>query len=94
MPASISSACCTKACAAPLRTAVQQAFSQHATVVQEDLGIEVEGQRQSLRLIAAPLSEAEGGKDLCVLGFVDVERVGCAGRADWRPRPKARASPR
>jgi two-component system CheB/CheR fusion protein len=58
------------------RTAVQQAFSQQCTVVQEGLGIDVEGQRQALRLIAAPLHEADGGKDLCVLGFVDIERAG------------------
>jgi two-component system CheB/CheR fusion protein len=57
------------------RTLVQQAASQQRPVVQEGLDIDVEGQRQTLRLIAAPLHEADGGKDLSVLAFADIERV-------------------
>ncbi len=57
------------------RTSVQQASSQHRVVVQEGLGIDVEGQRQALRLIVAPLQEADGGKDLYVVAFDDIERT-------------------
>jgi two-component system CheB/CheR fusion protein len=55
------------------RTVVQQAFSQQRTIVQDDLGINVDGERRAVRLIAAPLIEGEGRKDLCVVAFSEIE---------------------
>jgi two-component system CheB/CheR fusion protein len=56
------------------RAAMQQALSHRRTVVHEAVHLQADGQRQPLRLIAAPLHEDEGGKDLCVLAFAEIER--------------------
>jgi len=51
-----------------VRAAVQQAFAERRTVVQDGLTVTVDGQRQPLRLIAEPLPDG----DLCVVAFNDV----------------------
>ena len=60
------------------RAVVRQALSQQRTVVQDGLSVTVDGaagdhRRQPLRLIAAPLTDTEGGKDLCVLAFAALD---------------------
>jgi two-component system CheB/CheR fusion protein len=57
------------------RELIRQASSQRCTVVREGLGITLHGVRQPLRLIAAPLGDAEATRGLCVLAFDELERA-------------------
>ena len=57
------------------RSAVQQALSTQRTVVQDGLGVVLGSDKLPLRLVATPLTEADGGKDLCVLAFQELERA-------------------
>ena len=58
------------------RAAVQEASSTRRTVTKDDLSVLIDGRRQSLRLIAEPLPDADSEprgerKGLCVVAFVD-----------------------
>jgi len=68
------------------RSVVKQAFSQQRLAVQDGLSVTIDGAKVALRLIAAPLDDTEGGKDLCVVAFQPVERapaeVGHAGAGE------------
>ena len=57
------------------RSAVKQAFSLQRTVVHDGLSVSQDAHKLPLRLIAAPLAESEGGKDLCVVAFQEIERA-------------------
>ncbi len=64
---------------AAARSAVQQALSEHRTVVQEGLDITIDGHRQPLRLVVEPLPEADGqlgdgAARLCVVAFNETKR--------------------
>lgn len=55
------------------RSVVKQAMANAEPVLQSDLSVAVGGQRQRLRLIAAPLPDADAERSLCVLAFDEVE---------------------
>ncbi len=65
------------------RAAVKQALAAGKPVLQEGLEITIGGQRQRLRLIAAPLPASEAGDRLCVLAFDELESTPDQG--DSRP---------
>jgi len=51
------------------RAAVQQAFAQQRTVLQDGLSLSIDGQRRTVQLIVEPLAEADGVSALCVVAF-------------------------
>ena len=58
---------------ASARSAVQQAFAQHRTVLQDGLSLKIDGLSRSLQLIVEPLPESDGGGQLCVVAFRERE---------------------
>ena len=57
------------------RDLIRQALSQRRPVVREGLGIALDGVRQRLRLIAAPVGDTDATRGLYVLAFDELERA-------------------
>jgi len=70
------------------RSAVQQAFEQQRTVLQDDLSLSIDGRRQSLQLIVEPLPEADGLSALCAVAFREREET-APDSTDARPQDTA-----
>ncbi|MFD0740298.1 chemotaxis protein CheB [Lysobacter koreensis] len=60
------------------RVGVQQAFAQQRPVVQDDVLLQIDGQRRLLQLIVEPLPEADGAGALCVVAFREREPAAAA----------------
>ncbi|MCY7354176.1 MAG: PAS domain S-box protein [Lysobacter sp.] len=63
------------------RGAVQQAFAQQRTVLQDGLSLSIEGRRRALQMIVEPLPDADDASQLCVVAFRERETLPAAGDA-------------
>ncbi len=71
------------------RSAVQQAFEQQRTVLQDALSLNIDGQRRTLQLIVEPLPEADGVSTLCAVAFRERDAAPAPDAADATPQASA-----